>query len=47
MKHLLSILLVVTLFYSCGDKEQKRYVSESYGNINNASRCCRQSALGE
>ena len=35
MKHLLSILLVVTLFYSCGDKEQKRYVSESYGNINN------------
>lgn len=34
IKNVLSILFVVTLFYSCGDKEEQRYVTKSSGNIN-------------
>lgn len=35
IKNALKVLLIITLFYSCNDKEQQRYVSKSSGNINN------------
>ncbi|SDR74540.1 protein of unknown function [Formosa sp. Hel1_31_208] len=35
MKNVLSILLFISLFYSCDNKDQQRYVSKSSGNINN------------
>nr|WP_321233968.1 DUF4837 family protein [uncultured Psychroserpens sp.] len=34
IQKILSLLLVVSLFYSCGDKNEQRYVSASSGNIN-------------
>lgn len=34
IKKVLSLLLIITLFYSCGDTNEQRYVSASSGNIN-------------
>ncbi|OUS01631.1 DUF4837 domain-containing protein [Flavobacteriales bacterium 33_180_T64] len=35
MKNILSLLLVITLFYSCDHSKDQKYVSKSSGNINN------------